>query len=242
MPNRINQFRLNPARQKGALTMISAVLILVLLTGLVLYAVQVGVFEQRKSSNEVRYKRAFHIADSAVQQAKMFMSVNYRLVASDEERAEPIVDEDGNILDWKEGWRSEGRWTLCPSDPAPEHPCSAESVSEFRDNTYFYEVDGLTVLPFTPAVGAGANENVTTHALLCMLDIDRSADPVVQGCVSPGGGANNDYFVVTLLARGLADCDDDGENCTAEALVSEKIGNYGPARGEGGPGLSLIHI
>jgi hypothetical protein len=107
-------------------------------------------------------------------------------------------------------------------------------VAAFRANTFFYEVNGDNTLPFTPVVGATANENVTTHALLCMLDINMAADPVVQGCVAPGGEDNPDYFVLTLMARGQADCDNNGANCTAEALVSEKIGSYGPAGGEGG--------
>ena len=57
-----------PRKQKGAYTMFSAVLILILLTEMIIYAVQTGVFEQRKSANEMRQKEAFHIADSEFQE------------------------------------------------------------------------------------------------------------------------------------------------------------------------------
>ena len=63
-------------RQRGAITMFTAVLILILLTEMIIYAVQVGVFDQRKSSNEMMQKLAFHTADSGIQQAKQLMSVN----------------------------------------------------------------------------------------------------------------------------------------------------------------------
>ena len=79
LSNRNPMFR---RRQQGAITMISAVLILILLTEMVIYAVQTGVFEQRKSSNELRQKTAFHMADSAIQEAKQFMQKNIKLVPS----------------------------------------------------------------------------------------------------------------------------------------------------------------
>ena len=43
-----------PRRQNGAVTMFSAVLILLLLTEMVIYAVSVGLFEQRKSGSHQR--------------------------------------------------------------------------------------------------------------------------------------------------------------------------------------------
>ena len=62
-----------PSRQKGALTMFSAVLILILLTGLVIYAAQVGVFEQRKSGNEMRHKQAIHSAQVGIPIGKKYL-------------------------------------------------------------------------------------------------------------------------------------------------------------------------
>ncbi len=86
------------SRQKGAITMFSAVLILILLTEMIIYAVQVGVFEQRKSSNEMKQKLAFHTADSAIQVAKQFMSANATLASS------AIVDK--RPTERMAGWRT----------------------------------------------------------------------------------------------------------------------------------------
>jgi len=49
---------------------------------------------------------------------------------------------------------------------------------------------------------------------------------------------NKLYFIVTLLARGQAECDANGD-CAAEALVAQKLGSFGPLTGAGGPGVPL---
>jgi hypothetical protein len=224
-------FNRNPRhreRQKGALTMFSAVLILILLTEMIFYAVQVGVFEQRKSSNEMNQKLAFHAADSAIQQAKQFMWANGRLAAA--------AKADGDWL-----FSGSQRWQPCSPDfmDVPSHPCSAESVEVLRAGTYFYSVDGDNELPLDPdALSPSVTERVTLHALLCMLEINPD-DPVkvVQGCTTNTGDHDDRYYMITLAARGEADCN--AGNCGAEALVSEKIGSFGPGGGEGGPGVPL---
>jgi hypothetical protein len=220
--------RISRQRQRGAITMFSAVLILILLTEMILYAVQVGVFEQRKSSNERFQKLAFHTADAGIQQAKQFISVNAGQVARDT------------------GWLAT-RWQPCPDSPDASHPCSGEPVDAFRSGSYFYSFDGSDLLPLDPdnlpldssKFDVSQNEQVSLHALMCMLEIDVTQDPVVQGCTRDATRQDSRYFMVTLLARGRADCDDSGNNCGAEALVSEKIGSFGPVGREGGPGVPL---
>ena len=225
-------------RQKGAITMFSAVLILILLTEMVIYAVSTGVFEQRKSSNELRQKLAFHAADSAIQEAKQFFLVNSALVASS------IVDLLPNGTD---GWlapTAELRWLPCSTVTDQTHPCFAESNPALRAGSYYYFFGGSDELPLNPEVpetlGATASptEKVELYALLCMLDIDRSKDPVVQGCTTDSAKQDDRYFMVTLAARGEADCINNAD-CKAEALVSEKIGSFGPGGSEGGPGVPL---
>ncbi|MGH8035600.1 MAG: hypothetical protein ACREO9_10270, partial [Lysobacterales bacterium] len=66
------------------------------------------------------------------------------------------------------------------------------------------------------------------------------AKPVVKGCTTDAAVQDDRYFLVTLAARGEADCAEDGTNCQAEALVSEKIGSAGPGGGEGGEGVPLV--
>jgi hypothetical protein len=236
------------SRQQGAITMFSAVLILVLLTEMVLYAVQVGVFETRKSSNEIKQKLAFHTADSAIQVAKQFLSANATLASS------AIVDKRADGTD---GWLAAGaeRWQPCSAIAGTEgiHPCFGEPVAALRANTYYYSFDDPLTdndidLPLDlDALSASTAERVRMHALLCMLDFDDSDEnPTPTGCtLTPADDPRNPkpgeqdfrYFLITLLARGEADCE--GTNCGAEALIAEKIGSFGPGGNNGGPGAPL---
>lgn len=231
----------NRGRQKGAITMFSAVLILILLTEMVFYAVQVGIFEQRKSGNEMLQKRAFHTADSGIQVAKQFMSAHSTLASS------PIEDQRADGAD---GWLSAAglRWQPCSgatTGTTGTHPCFGEPIADLRNGSYFYSfeddaTDNDFDLPLDPAaLSASGTENVTLHALLCMLEVDRSLSPPVRGCTTDPDKQDRRYFIITLLARGQADCESDGTNCGAEALIAEKIGSYGPGGNDGGSGAPL---
>jgi hypothetical protein len=59
----------------------------------------------------------------------------------------------------------------------------------------------------------------------------------VQGCSTDPDIANGDHFMITLLARGLADCN--GGVCSAEALISEQVSNFGAAAGGRSPAVPL---
>lgn len=59
----------NIKKQKGMATIIVAVVILVVITIMVLFAARVGVFDQRLSANEARYKEAFAIAEAGLDYA-----------------------------------------------------------------------------------------------------------------------------------------------------------------------------
>jgi len=224
-----------PGRQRGAVTMFSAVLILILLTEMLIYAVQVGVFEQRKSGNEMRQKQAFHAAETGIQHAQEYLIAN-------------AFDLTFQGVD---GWLSDGaggRWLPCPVLTGKgSHPCYGEPVQALRDASYYYSFDEGDGSPLTEVriladeVLPDPTETVTVNALLCLLDIDRGAilpDPPVQGCLDKSDPNVNDiFFVVTLLARGQAECDAAG--CAAEALVAQKLGSFGPLTGAGGPGVPL---
>ena len=238
-----------PRLQRGAVTMLSAVLILILLTEVILYSAQVGVFEQRKSANDVRQKQAFHAAEAGMQHAKEFFLAHVNSLSADK------------VGGWLEDATS--RWTLCTdavttaqmkSGTGGEHPCYGESFppdhtrfDAIYENTYFYEVAGDILLPLdhNNVIGLDSlNERVEVYALLCVLDINRGAaegSPVVQGCTSTPPEGEHIYFMLTLLARGNAACADstDRTTCEAEALIAEKIGSFGPAVGDGGPGVPL---
>jgi hypothetical protein len=212
--------------QRGALTMFTAVLLLILLTEMVIYAVHVGVFEQRKSANDMKQKLAFHTADSGVQQARQFFTVNASRVVSSTMTG---------------GWLNAAslRWQPCPDlSGQGTHPCYGEPVKAMRDGSYFYSFNGSNNLfPEEDTLTTSTSEKVEQHALLCMLEIDREQDPMVVGCTRDPDKQDERYYMVTLLARGEADCV--GNNCGAEALISQKIGSSGPGGGSGGPGVPL---
>ena len=239
-----------PTRQKGALTIFSAVLILILLTGMVIYAAQVGVFEQRKSGNELRQKQAFHAAEVGIQRGQEFLAANALDLTS---------------IDATRGWQSDthmsaggsGRWLPCTgsfddNDPYQNwHPCYAEALDgdsgelNLREASYFYSEDGTNPTPIPIPITDNqdlmdrATEAAQVFALLCNLDVQLGVQQPVQGCVAPGAG-NFDpvYFVITIVARGRSECDGNG-NCRGEALVAQRLGSYGPIPGGGGPGVPL---
>ena len=121
--------------------MLSAVLILILLTSLVIYATQVGVFEQRKSGNELRQKQAFHAAELGIQYAQEYMLSYILDLAGDD-------SEDGWLSDTFVSAGGSGRWVKCPSlTGAGDHPCYGEpkdsgSDIDLRGSSYFYSLDG----------------------------------------------------------------------------------------------------
>jgi hypothetical protein len=213
--------------------MFSAILILVLLTEMVLYAVQVGVFEQRKSGNEMRQKQAFHAAETGIQNAQEFFLSNIKDLT--------FGGTDGWLAD------ASSRWELCPTG-LPEkgsHPCHGEPLTDLRANTYFYNFDDAEtpdptfVRILTDEILPNETETVSVQALLCLLDINRASSTPVEGCLLKDDPDVDDiYFVVTLLARGQAECDAAGD-CAAEALIAKKVGSYGPLSGSGGPGVPL---
>ncbi len=83
----------------------------------------------------------------------------------------------------------------------------------------------------------------TVQALLCVLDIDFDATTPVKGCSTnttdptAAGYVDGSHYMITLLARGKADCI--GTNCGAEALVREQVSNFGGAAGGQAPGGAI---
>lgn len=239
MKNELRHSVLNPRYQSGVITTFTGILILVLLTLMMFFAIRVGVFEQRVSSNEMRQKLAFHAAESGINHAKEFFRNNSVLVASYTEDLLP------NNTD---GWlapTAELRWQKCSEESGLDldngsgtHPCFGESVPAQRSNSYFYSFNGSTAVPVdTNAVMPGTTEEVTVEALLCVLEIDSEAAIPVQGCSTDPAIADGTYFMVTLLARGAADCS--GGSCNAEAQISEQVSNFGAAAGGNAPSVPL---
>lgn len=224
-----------PNRQRGFLTVFTGIVILLMLTLMMIYAVRVGMEDQRISGNEVRQKLALHAAEAGIQHAKEFFIANSALVASDR------IDK---LPDGTDGWLAPGaeRWLPCSeadlSAGRGEHPCFAEPDLDRRANSYYYFYQGSNEVALqTDALLPGTTEKVTLHALLCKLVVSSFTNPPVQGCSKDPALADEYHYMVTLLARGRADCS--GDVCGAEALVAEPMANYGVLSGGNGAGVPL---
>jgi len=231
--------------QRGVVTTFTGVLILLLLTIMTFFAMRVGVFDQRSSSNDMRQKLAFHTAESGIQNAKEFFRANSVIAAS------PVE----NILpNGTDGWLSTaagaGRWLKCSDaglnlmEGSGTHPCFGEPVPARRSQLYYYSFGGSTLLPIdTDAKIPGTTETVGVQALLCLLNINFTAATPVQGCSTNttdntvGTYVDGSYYAITLLARGRADCV--GTDCKAEALVREQVSNFGAVAGGQAPSVPL---
>lgn len=232
------------ARQAGMVTTFTGVLILVLLTLMMFFAVRVGVFEQRVSSNDMRQKHAFHAAESGIHHAKEFLRANVPLIASDQLA---VLPNGAN------GWLSAAdlRWLPCAGAYGTDltHPCQAEVGDDGnrRDTLYFYgdpDTGEYAPLPIdTGTVRPATDELVDVYALLCVLQIEEDSGDPVKGCTTapddPDDNLVSDgtYFMVSLLARGQSDCS--GTDCSGEALVRELVSNLGASAGGRSPKVPL---
>jgi hypothetical protein len=224
-----------PRRQQGVLTVFTGVMVLLMLTIMMLFAVRVGIGEQSVSANDVRQKLALHVAETGIQHAKEFFIVNSILVASD------LIDK---LPDGTDGWLAPGaeRWLPCSgvdlSAGRGSHPCYGESNLDRRANSYFYSFNGSTEIGLnTNDILDGTSEEVTVQALLCKLVVSSFLTPPVQGCSKDPVLADEYHFMVTILSRGRADCS--GGTCLAEAMVAEPMANYGVLSGGNGAGVPL---
>ncbi len=233
-------------KQAGMLTTFTGVMILSLLALMMVFATQVGIFDQRISSSDELQKQAFHVAESGIQHAKEYLLPHSIVLASTRTDVLP---------NGTDGWLSAGaeRWLPCSGAglgaiTGPKtHPCFGEPNPDRRNLMYFYTFNNSTALPVTTNnLLPDATEDVTVEALLCMLDIDYDATTPVQGLgcstnisdPSAAGFVDGTHYMVTLLARGRADCVA-GADCKAEALVREQVSNFGGAAGGQAPSVPL---
>ena len=229
--------------QRGIITTFTGVLILLLLTLMMFFALRVGVFDQRNSSNELRQKLAFHVAESAISHAKEYFRANSLLAASNETG---IMGSNG----WLSTATGALRWQKCSAaglnlaNGSGSHPCFGEPIPARRQDLYYYSFNGSTNVPVDSNSLLNDNtETVSVQALLCLLDIDFDATTPVKGCSTnttdptATGYVDGSHYMITLLARGQADCI--GTNCEAEALVREQVSNFGGAAGGQAPSVPL---
>jgi hypothetical protein len=205
------------SRQHGLSTLLIAILLLAIVTIITIFAARFGVFEQRISANDYRYKMAFQISEAGLNQSMEFLKVNTTDMLS------PLGD----------GWLAPGdpHWQPCDNDlPADMlvDPCLAEPNATRRDDMYRYvgpaasAQDGiLPVAAMMPALGVDGDDvdefaaEYSSYATLCRLDMTVPESP--RCALNPTTG---DTFYVTIVSRGtLPD-----EN--AVATVKQSFGTF----------------
>lgn len=240
--------RLVSPRQRGGLTMFTAIFVLFLMTLLLVYATRVGVFEQRTSANDMRQKLAFHAAEAGLDYGFEFLSSNVLMILSRSDEAAP----DGANNDpptYRPGWFSDGniRWLLCPDAPGMEHPCGGQP--DFGDgDSFYYDADGVVntdgaydTLPLAagllttllPDGVTGVQNPFRVTAVLCARTQE---DPRCQGWDGVPLLDDEDAepaWTAFLLAYGYSDCNDDDasgeidlpEECRGRAHVTRAVGS-----------------
>lgn len=206
-----------PRTQRGASTLLIAMLLLAILTVVTVFATAVGVSEQRTSANEYRHKLAFQAAEAGLNQAIEFLRAN----------TSALVDTASG------GWLFAGspRWQPCtsalPSGMAFD-PCTAEPDADRRSGMYRYVGATAGILPLSTVLPGAVNQTFTqtggttaafattysTYATLCRIDMSTG---VPRCSLDPSDEAT---FYVTVVSSGNL------TNETASATVKQSFGTF----------------
>jgi hypothetical protein len=178
----LNAASIGPGRQQGVTTLMTGMLVLLLMTIMTFFAVNVGLFEQRTSSNEYRAKQAFKSSEAGLNTLIEYAKAN----------------QSAMVLETGTGWFAAGatRWVGCGASTAP--PCSlmAPAMAGFGGPVYKYEFGGSNFLPAVMNLQQGGDFDVM--ALLCILDED------AETCV-PRTGNSTKKLALQLIATGQSD-------------------------------------
>ena len=200
-----------PRAQRGATTLAVTMILLVIVTGMVLFSASVGYFEQRTTTNQNRAQIAQKSAEYALSLAGEYMKANRDRLISDD-------TADG-------GWFATGteHWAKCAdvgtadsaaldSEFPAGHPCLSERDATRRAQLYFWTSDGTVTgsdaIPYTGVIPAAAqveagtggsadfDTTTTVGALLCRLDTTDLSN--VQCKLEPVSG---NRIALTLTAQ-----------------------------------------
>jgi len=223
-----------PGRQKGGLTIFSAIILLSLLVLMLLYSTRIQQAEQRISANEYRQKLAFHAAESAAEQAIEYVLANSSRILSAEAGATP--DGSGGT---RPGWfnATDGAWVACPGDASSDHPCGGQISAGNISESYYFDDPATTNTGRYDTIPINLNmlpseSTARVSAVLCQVDF---ANPS-GGCMSApsaGDDVSQASFVITLLSYGYADCTDPAniQTCLVSAHIALPLTNFSLARG-----------
>ena len=202
-----------PRRQRGVSTLLIAMLLLAIVTLITLFAARYGVSEQRTSGNEYRYKMAFHVAETGLQQSMEYIKLN---------TAKMLSTATG-------GWLNPAnmQWRPCTeaTTMVPD-PCLAEADVFRRAGMYRYVGGTSGVLPVAavmPKLDAAADANKVgdftagyqSYAALCQLDMTIPTAP--QCSLAPNTRGD---FYITVVSRGTLSGED------SVATVKQSFGTF----------------
>ncbi len=193
-----------------------------------LYATQVGVFEQRVSSNETRQKIAFHAAEAAINQGLEYVLANAQRMFD----AGPEAMPDG-VGGFRAGWFANDGvtpgWQSCAGHTGEaDHPCGGELP--VTAGSFFYDDpttnSGTDSLPINAGL-LPANTAARVSLVMCVVDF---GDPE-GGCLGAPSGAGAEQkavAIIQLMGYGFADCSDvaDLSTCTAQARIARPMSNF----------------
>lgn len=217
------------SNQKGGITVFTAIMVLLILTLLLVYAVRVSIFEQRISANVVREKTAFHAAEAAVEQGVEYLLANGTAILSSS--VDEFPDGAGGLT--RDGWFAASRWQECTADMVDDvdHPCGGDTP--MRVGSYYYDdpatatadvpVDSmpLTLGGFTTGVTARLSANI------CFVDVSNPAG-TCDDAPADLDEENAAYMIITMLGYGFSDCTDTTNisTCAGRATVAKPLANY----------------
>lgn len=140
------------SHQKGMATLVVTVVILIIITLMVFFAAKVGIFDQRMSGNEYRYKEAFAVADGGLEYATQQFTEN-------------VSNIGGSYL----------------YDPDKNGTADAIPVPFLSDKNLTGGAASSSEAQFTASVGTTTTSGVTVYTLISLGEsIDRTGTASVS--------------------------------------------------------------
>jgi len=210
-----------PAHQRGVATLIVALLLLLIVSGLTLFSLSFGMQDRRAATDEVATRLAQEAAQAGLDQGLQFFRAHAREAASS----------------WLALGTSTHQWERCAATDM-SLPCGAVAAA-VRAN-YFRHPVALDMRDvFTDASGAPTQQVIATmggydvrydvYALLCLVDTKQperqclpAADPAAPE--NHSATAYRGPYAITLVARSqLVPGSDAGQTVVRRTLAKETI-------------------
>ncbi len=206
-----------PTKQNGSVLLVVVVLLL-LASLFVLFALNVGRFEQKTSGNDLRAKLAQQLAEAGMNQGVEFFNANRAIVAD----TSPAIWQlcDAGDLDFPCGAVPELGDLPDPDGPGP----LPDPPAVPRRDTMYRFIGGigtggrLVAIPNPIAATGGFNAAQQVGAVLCRVAVPASATAPTECATDPDEASST--WVLTVVSKGMLT----GEG--SSATVTQTIGAY----------------